>query len=356
MPASIAPILALVMAQVAPAVIAQAPAPVPTLATGVVLDAQTNEPIAGALVQQAGSVSSAFTQQDGGFRLLLEKAGGSELTVSMVGYDAATVPVADGRGLRVRLKAQQGFIPAGPVLAPVAIGQSAAETAPLNSGVIFAYRLRQTSQTAPTPSGASATISGLANNDFKLGARFRLKPWLFEAEGAHFETPTDVAGLRNEDNPAFSPSTYQAGARVGYLVAFTPDLEAALSGAYRWTNTVPNNAKVRYTGSDLDFEQTRHAVGGTVTAAWRPGRGRFHLEGALGLYPLVFASSETGGQPYAQNFLSEARVIAGYEVMPGLRAGLGYGFERWQGAGADQSSLYSLQLHYTPGGVPKGNE
>jgi hypothetical protein len=49
-------------------------------------------------------------------------------------------------------------------------------------------------------------------------------------------------------------------------------------------------------------------------------------------------------------------VAALYEVLPGLRAGVGYQFETWRGTGTDTSGVYSVILHYTPGGLPRGNE
>jgi hypothetical protein len=335
----------------------QAPKPgLPSVVTGVVQDASTKEPIGGALIQQEGSVTSVFSQPDGHFRLLMDKTGGGAITVSAVGYENASTAVGTGKDLQIGLRGVSGFLPAAP-LAPLApVGLSAAETAPLNSGLVFTYSLRNVNDQAPGSSGAPATIAGWSNNDFRLGARVRWKPWLVEAEGAHYEVPADVTGLRKEDNPAFRPSTWQVGARVGAFYPFTSDLEGALMAAYRWNNTVPNNGRVPYTGSDLDFEQTRHALGGVALAAWRPGRGRWHLEGSAGYYPLVYANADSPGNPIAGSNLLEARAILGYEVMPGLRLGLGAGLERWSGTGQDQSVRLSIGVHYTPGGVPKGNE
>jgi hypothetical protein len=98
-------------------------------------------------------------------------------------------------------------------------------------------------------------------------------------------------------------------------------------------------------------------LGGVAAAAWKPGAGRVVLEGALGLYPLVFANSDDARvAPFAGSLGADARAAALYEVMPGLRAGLGYQFETWRGTGSDTSSVFSVLLHYTPGGLPRGNE
>ncbi|MDB5100466.1 MAG: hypothetical protein JWM80_4887 [Cyanobacteria bacterium RYN_339] len=339
--------------------IAPTPAPragLPVVVTGVVRDAQSKEPIGGALIQQEGSVTSVFTQPDGHFRLLMDRTGGGAITVSAVGYENVSTAVGAGKDLDLKLKSVSGFLPNAPLAPLTPVGMSAAETAPLNSGLVFAYSLRNVNAAAPGSNGSASTITGWSNNDFRLGARVRWKPWLVEVEGSHYEVPADVAGLRKEDNPAFKPSTWQAGARLGAIWSVTSDLEGALLGAYRWSNTVPNNSRIPYTGSDLDFEQTRHALGGVALAAWRPGRGRWHLEGSAGYYPLVYAIADSPGTPIAGSSLLEARAILGYEIMPGLRLGLGGGLERWSGTGQDQSVRVTLGVHYTPGGVPKGNE
>lgn len=342
------------IATAAAALVAQAPAALPTVAQGTVTHAQTGEPIAGALVQQEGSVTSAFSNGAGAFRLLLERTGGRHMTISAVGFESRTLPIGTGKNLAVALTPISGFVPPTPdlVLAPASGAPSRAETAPLNSGVSFAYRLRSSSLSA-----GGASMGGFANNDFRLGARFRLRPWLFEAEGAHFQYPVDVAGLGREENPAFSPSVWQLGARVGYLFPLGEDLETALALGYRYNNTAPNNSEIPFTGSPLDFELTRHAAGLVGTAAWRPNRGPWHFEGQAGLYPLVFAWSDAPGVPYGASFLTDLRATAGYEVVRGLRMGLGYQLEDWRGgAGAESAHLLSVNLHYTPGGVPTGGE
>jgi hypothetical protein len=140
------------------------------------------------------------------------------------------------------------------------------------------------------------------------------------------------------------------------MLPLSSDLESAVGLGYRWSNTVPNNNNIRYTGSGIDFEQTRQALGAVGTVAYRPGRGPWHFEGSLGLYPLVFGSAKDPGTPFASSFLTDARAIVGYEVVRGLRLGVGYQFDDWRGNGADSAHLFSLNAQYTPGGLPKGND
>src|SRR3954466_6164648 len=92
-----------------PAIVRPAPLAV---ATGKVLDADSNEPLAGALVQQTGSVTSVFTQADGTYRLLLVRNGPTTLTVSMTGYEDQMAPT--GKDVVVRMREIAGFLPSSP--------------------------------------------------------------------------------------------------------------------------------------------------------------------------------------------------------------------------------------------------
>ena len=332
-------------AQVAPAA--------PAAVDGRVVDATSGRPVPGVRVQQDRAVTSVFTRPDGTFHLVLERGAGDRLTISGVGYEDRGAPVGDGRNVVVKLAPIGGYAFAAPVLPTPPAGTSAAEAAPLNTGLLLAYRLRGQA----TAAGAGR-LEGLVTNDYRLGARLRLRPWVLDAEGSHHQTDVDVSGLALAANPAFRPSTWQAGARAGLLSPlFSRDLEVAGQLAYRWTNTVPNNADVPYTGSGVDWEQTRHALGPLGTIAWRPGRGRFHLEGSLGWYGVVLARAEAPGRPFADRQLIDARAIVGYEVVPGLRLGASYQLDRWSGdGGSDEARIGALQLHYTPGGTPEGTE
>jgi hypothetical protein len=332
---------------------AAAPQALPAVVSGTVVDASTGAPLSGVLVQQEDAISSAFTQADGSFRLLTERGAGPCLVISAVGFEPLHVPLKAGQGpVRASLSPISGFIPGSPMLPADQLGQGQADTAPLNTGMIFSYRLRN-----QVVQAGSARLDGWANNDYRLGLRFRLRPLLLEAEGSHHETPVDVAGLSRTANPAFRPSTWQAGARVGLLTpAFHPDLEVAGALGYRWTNTVPNNADVPFTGSDIDWEQTRQAFGPVATLAWRPGRGRFHAEASYGYYPWLLTAARSPGRPFATSLLTDFRGIVGFELVPGARLGLGYQVDHWQGGGDDLARMWSLQLHYTPGGAPRGLE
>lgn len=317
---------------------------------GRVSDGKTHRPIAGVLVTQPGEVASAFTDKNGRYTIYLDPEGESVLVFSAAGYETRRLALQASTTLNTTLAPVSAFVPAAPFIKPVA-AFSPSDLAPLNSGVSFSYRFFHQSL-----GEATTQISGNVTNDFRLGARFRYRPWLFDAEAGHYQSHIDLPQLSPTENPAFRPSTWMAGVRFGYFWTLDPNLEAALMAGYRYRNVVPNNNNIPYTGTDLDFTQSAHAFGPVGDVAWKPWGGNIFLDGQLGLYPLVIASASAPGQPFAGSALLDAQLQAGYQVMPGLRAYAGYEYEGWFGNGNDQSHIFAVGVKYTPAGLPRGNE
>jgi hypothetical protein len=303
-------------------------------ASGTVVDAQSGAPLSGIVVQQEGGLAVTLTGADGRFKLVLEP-GARELTLSGVGHARKTVTAAEAMSIRLEPLTSYVVQAAPPATEPTEASH------PLRGGLEFGYRLRRQALAV-----GSANVEGLANNDVRLGYRWRGGPWLLEGEGMHYQTPVNVPGLAREANPAFSPSTWQAGALAGAAWQPWPGLEAGLGAGYRYNVTTPNNGGIPYTASALDFEQTRHAAGGAGLAAWELGPVR--LEGRLAYYPLVWASAKAPGSTFGGESLLDARLAGYYRLMPGLALGLTYGLERWQGSGSESGQLLGAVLHYAP--------
>jgi hypothetical protein len=317
-------------------------------ADGTVLDARSGRPVAAVFVQQEGGLASAFTGPEGGFKLTLDNPKDAKLTFTATGYERQTLPA--GHAMRVKLMPLDALTPeTAPTLKPEYDPNAPIQAPPaLASAVQLSYRVR-----FETASFNNASIAGGGNNDYRLGLRYRWSPWLLEADGAHVQIPVDVAGLPREQNPAMNPSTYEAGARAAYVWPMGA-WESALGLGYRYRNTVPNNKDVPYTGTDLDFEQTRHALGLVGLVGWRPAAGPWSAEAGLQAYPLVYAWAKDPGQPYAGSFGAEGYAGVAYEIVNGLRLGLTYRLEYWRGSGQDTAHLLGLQLQYTPSGMMRG--
>lgn len=324
----------------------------PAMASGIVTDAQTGRPLGGVFVQQEGGLSSTFTGAEGTFALTLDPTAQARITFTSNGYDAVTLEVGKGSGLRVTMRPLTTLVP--PSAAPLQALLPDVDNVPilpLDSRVAFAYRARYESQTSN-----NATLAGGANNDYRLAARYRWTHWLFEADGAHHQVPVDVSGLSRDLNPAFDPSTWEAGARVGYILPLIGGWESAWGVAYRFKNTVPNNHDVPYIGNGADFEQTRHGFGVSGTLGWTSPRSPWGFEGSVAAFPAVYAWAKDPGQPFGNQFGVEANAGVSYEIVHGLRLGLDYRYENWQGNGSDTSHILAAQVFYTPVGIFKGSD
>lgn len=119
---------------------------------------------------------------------------------------------------------------------------------------------------------------------------------------------------------------------------------------------MPNNFTVPYVGNGADFEQTRNAFGLSATLAWTSPRTPWGFEASVQGYPVIYAWAKAPGVPYANQYGVEANAGISYEIVHGLRLGVDYKYENWQGNGSDITQLASAQLHYTPVGVFKGSE
>lgn len=331
------------------AVIAAAPAPMPRVVTGVVRDGQTGKPLADAMVQQAGSVDSALSGMDGKFRLLTDPLGGRSVEVTCSGYETATVPLGSGSGLVIKLQLVEAPGVVAPA-SPLALEAIAAPETPLPPGSLGSELWLNYSLRGEWIGANGASQSGFANNNYDAGLRVRWHDWLAEGEGSHYQAPINVADLPREENPAYSPSTWEVGARLSRVWRLRPDADGALGLGYRWIDTVPNNKGIPYTSSPIDFEQSHHALGVVGQGAWRFAPS-WTLEGLAGVYPVLTSWAQDPGTPYANIVMLNGGVAALYDAMPGLRVGLGYQVESWQGNGSDTSQLIGLQLRYKPAGL-----
>lgn len=326
----------------------------PTEARGVVTDASTGRPLGAVFVQQEGGLASAFSGAEGNFTLNLDRSAQMRLTITANGYEPKTIDVGSGRDLKVALKPLSLVAtPSAPTAAETINNEvENLPTLPLDSHVGLAYRVRYESQTSN-----NATLAGFANNDYRIDLRYRWKRLLLEANGAHFQAPVDVTGLPRDLNPAYSPSTYEGNARLGYIVPLKGGWESAFGAAYRYKNTVPNNHDVPYVGNGVDFEQTRHAFGLSATASWLAPKSPWGVEGSLAAFPLVYGIAKDPGTPFANQFGIEGDANVTYEITRGLRFGVGYRYEGWNGNGGnDTVHLLSAQFFYVPVGIFKGSE
>lgn len=114
---------------------------------GTILDAQSQQPLPGVSVAVPGTGSGTTTDANGRFALAVP-AGGRELSVSFIGYNAQQVRVpADGRALTVRLEAAPVSLQG--VVVSASREQEKRTEAPIAIGQVSAQLIADTKATAP---------------------------------------------------------------------------------------------------------------------------------------------------------------------------------------------------------------
>src|SRR5690606_235225 len=113
--------------------------------TGLVLDAETDEPLAGVTVLVPGTTLGTATDRDGRFHLFADAAT-ERLTVSFVGYRTRTVSVAPGEEPVVRL--EPALVDLQPVIVSASREEEARTAAPVAIAALSAADLEATKPSA----------------------------------------------------------------------------------------------------------------------------------------------------------------------------------------------------------------
>lgn len=298
--------------------------------------APDGKPLAGVLVHQPGGVASALTDEQGLFSLRLDPAAQPRLSFSAVGYLACEVPLA-GAGV-VTLQPvpvyRPGFRPLAPEPGPT-------ERPFFDTQLGLQYRARYQSVT-----GRSHRVEGWAGNDLAGVARLRAAPVVLGLEGFRFKAPLTLAPLAAQVSPQPTVENTQWAAWLGYPFSFQ-GLEWLPQAGYVTSYWVPGNQGTPWTGTPLDFGQTRQGA----ALALEAGRavGALDLSARVTYIPAL--GTVLSGAPYSVGDLRSAEVAigAGYEVLPGLRLGLNVARQWANGADLDEwANVFGLSAIYLP--------
>lgn len=133
-------LLAVLSLAAAPLALAQ-----PVSLTGLVLDAESDEPLAGVTVLVPGTTLGTATDRDGRFRLFADAAT-DRLTVSFVGYRSQTVAATPGEEIVVRL--EPSLVDLQPVVVSASREEEARTAAPVAIAALSAADLDATKPSA----------------------------------------------------------------------------------------------------------------------------------------------------------------------------------------------------------------
>lgn len=269
-------------------------------------------PIDGAFIQVRDGVSSAVTGVDGRFDLLAEPHEGRTLVVTAVGYKTAQVPLAHARSITLEPL---------PVYRPAEIPppppEVAADESVFDTQVSGAYRTRYQSYAAN-----GRGITGWADNEFGIDARYRAADWVFGLEGHRNRVPYDIQGLSPQ--PSTAPEVEQSSWNLSAGPVFDLwglELLPRLVFANRYCDPSGTNG-TPWTGTPLDFSQTELAGEVSLDLGYRLGPVTAVIDGSRSF---VEATTLTGA-PYGPTDvgLNEGGITLSYTVIPGLRADLAY--------------------------------
>ncbi|HEY9855572.1 MAG TPA: carboxypeptidase-like regulatory domain-containing protein [Stenomitos sp.] len=289
--------------------------------TGHVQDA-SGKALAHVYVHQLGGVTSTFTDDQGNFRLDLDPKAGNRVILSAPGY----------RGVELEagaLKSAVTLQPAPVVTAPTA--SAPVEAAPATvfaSGLGLRYGWRNQSTSAN-----GNTVAGTINHELGLSARLRQGTVLWGLEAFRNRAAVSVPNMET----TFSPETVQTELSLGCVLGSTGlEIAPRVTGLYRSAHA--NTQGAAYSGTPLDFDETRQAVGvgaavGTTFGAWEAT-----LEGDY--YPSFLTWSSLKDAPSQLVGMQglKAGLKLGYSIVPGLQLQAGYQHESWGATGFAQDA------------------
>lgn len=274
-------------------------------------------------VHQLGGVTSTFTDEAGNFRLDLDPKAGSRVLLSAPGYRGVEVDARE-------LKTPVTLTPAPQVTVPSAASPAEPEAGsafPSALGVRYGWR----NQSLGSSGNA---VAGPINNELGLFARLRQANVLWGLEAFRNRASVSVPGL----NTTFTPETTQAELSLGCVLG-APSLEVAprLTALYR--SVLANTQGAAYTGTPLDYDETRQAVGLGIALASTLGSG---LEATLeaDYYPSFLTFNTLKDAPGQLTGLQgvKAGLKVGYTLVPGLQVQAGYQHESWGATGYAQDA------------------
>jgi hypothetical protein len=223
----------------------------------------------------------------------------------------------------------------GVVAAPPACAEDAFDTQ-----IGLDYRVRYQATAA-----RGRGVEGWANNELALAARLRADSLVVGLAGFRNKVPLAIAALPSQPAPQPAVESSRWDVSLGY--AFDLVLLTVLPRvSYTFAYTVPSSA-VPWTGTPLDFSQTRQGpgVGVEVAAGMAPLDviGRFSTIPSLG--------TTLSGAPYAVEpvLASEIGVRFGYTLFPGLRASVDLARQWATGKDQDEwADIGAFGLTYYP--------
>jgi hypothetical protein len=313
----------------------QAPAEAQSRVTGKVVG-EKGQPLSQVFVQQQGSLATTFSDDQGRFTLTVDPNGRRSIELSAVGYLSKVVSLDALSARPVQLEVLPTY---QPTYAPVLPERLSTPTPLMDTQVGFSYQLRDLRL-----AHRGQAVKGWIDNELAAHGQLRAGNALLGLEGSRYKVPMTLPNTQTSTKVATPEGTDMK--LHGGLVFGNSAWEVAPSLSVFQQNLTAGNSDIPYSGTLMDFTQTRRGVGLAV-----PGiiaLGRVEVLGEAAWYPWTTLTLE--GAPYtvASSNRLDLKLGVGYRVQPSIRAELTFARQAWRGGFQETSDVWGLGITYRP--------
>jgi|GEM_PF-2303104 hypothetical protein len=300
-------------------------------------------------VHQENGMTSAFSNERGEFTLELDPKGGSLLLAESPGYQPVEIPVAETTQPIQLAKSPAVAVPSETETAETR-AQAPADL--LNNSFAVRYDWRW-----QTYGYFANSVAGAVDNELGLDWSARLDNWLWTLDAERSRAAVRVPSLTpsNPNASVLTPETIEGTLELGYaLKAGEVEVAPYVAGLWRQVTAGSNGAAV--TGTPLDADQTRQAIGLGLQGAKRIAP-RLVAFGDLGVYTAPNVTFNNG--PASITGLSglngaKLKLGLGFDLIPTIRFDLTYRHDYWRATNyAEDADVAMLGISYHPAEVTK---
>lgn len=298
------------------------------LLEGTVVDANNGIPLEGVYIRQTEALNATFSDRDGKFSLPLTQGFAQTVTFEVEGYETIAFPFQQQQDkLRINLQPLTQFSSSLP-------SAHQDKSDPL-AGSIFGSQFTAFYQMNYSIFNQSPTsITGLILNEFGLTTDLRPFQDALTFRGRFFRSrmPVDLANFPFQ--PAFYVNRLQAKIGAGQVNKISDPLELYWGGDMILDYRSPDNrnaqdkSPIPFTGSLLDYEQTRLGLGGSVGLGWNITK-RLSFFPEVSLYPLTFNFVNRDNSKINYSLAGDLGAKLRFEIASGIYAVAQYNTQLW---------------------------
>ncbi len=316
---------------------------------GQIKDARTGQALTGVYIRQEEALNATFSDQQGNFQLRLLRGFSSMVRFEAEGYESVALPFSSNQAaLIINLQPQLEYTSQLP---PAHSGRHVIERPRVLSNQFTAFY--QGDYTLF--SQKDTYINGLVLNQFGLSADLMLfYPLNFRGRFFRSRMPVDIANFPFQ--PAFYINREQAKIGAGWMQQWGDKTDFYLGGDILLDHRSPDNRNsqdqqpIPFTGSLLDYEQTRLGFGVNAALGWQI-TDRFTLIPEASIYPLGVNFIDRNDQKLDYTVAGEVGAKLRFEIAPGAYAVGQYYSQVWLGLGTgaiENNHFFNLGISLDP--------